>query len=547
MERGVVPPPSASNSEVPPELDALVLRMLERDPAKRLPSAREAARLLALVATKNFPTASAYRLEDVIDELWEGKLPRLLPQPTQPPDSVTKDQRRRDAFVEDTKPVGHHTAAEIAQVAKRRDRQIRADAWPTEYPATTPAPRAMTVTEDMAAVEDTFTGDPGSPEQQILRLKQSFVNAPSLWLLVDLGRVYQEAGALPRALGAYKMAAAKFAQRGLLIQAACIYQRMLGLGLPVDDLLHELRALPSFQGLPDAELLQTVFEFRSADFSEYRDLFESNAERVDVLHESPVLSSLAAEQFVGLVLALQRRCFAPGEVIIKEGDAGDSFYLLGRGRVVVSATNFAGQKVYLTSLADGDCFGEHGYFTGEPRTASVEALEPVEVLEVSKEILNRVLLEFPTVRESLRRFYKERIAESLLAKSQIFSALPTRARNALAERFTFESYATGDLIIREGDQSDAFYALKSGRVQVYTGDDELPRKLAVLGPGDIFGEIAAIEGTRRTASVRALEECELLCLEAAELNLLLAKNADIRRTIEREMKDRAAKNQLRNP
>lgn len=61
----------------------------------------------------------------------------------------------------------------------------------------------------------------------------------------------------------------------------------------------------------------------------------------------------------------------------------------------------------------------------------------------------------------------------------------------------------------------------------------------VLGPGEIFGEIAAIEGTVRSASVRALTGAEILRLEAAELNAMLAKNVDIRRMIERKIQERA--------
>jgi CRP-like cAMP-binding protein len=251
------------------------------------------------------------------------------------------------------------------------------------------------------------------------------------------------------------------------------------------------------------------------------------------------LSSLNAEQLVGLVQAVRLLSFNVGEDLVREGELGESFFLIGRGRVLVSTTNFAGQKIYVTSLSDGDCFGEHGFFTGEPRTATVEALEEVMVLEVSKDVLNRLIQEFPTVRESLRRFYKERIAESLLAKSPLFGHLSTSARKMFAERFTFETYEPGDLIIREGDQSDAFYAIKAGRVLVYTGPDDSAISLAELGPGDIFGEVAALEGTVRTASVRALMDCEILRLEASELNAMLARNIEIRRMIEEKIEERA--------
>jgi cAMP-dependent protein kinase regulator len=316
-----------------------------------------------------------------------------------------------------------------------------------------------------------------------------------------------------------------------------------------EALRDEIKRLRSLQGLPDQDILKRVVseDDASADFSEYRGIFGVAAGReqpvgqdtIEIFAESPIFSSLNAEQFVGLVQALELRPFNVGDTIIREGESGDSFFMIGRGRVVVSATNFAGHKVYMTSLADGDCFGEQSFFTGEPRNATVEALQEVLVLEASKEVLNRVVVEFPTVRESLRRFYKERIAQSLLAKSPLFGHLSITARRLFAERFTFESYNPGDLIIREGDLSDAFYAIKSGRVLVYTGREKDAIPLAELSPGEIFGEMAALEGTHRTASVRALTDCEILRLESSELNTLLAKHVEIRRMIEEKIETRS--------
>lgn len=568
----VVPSPRSINPDVPPELAALVLRVLEREPARRPANAREVAMALGEIVAKHFPAASEYRLTDVISSMWDHHLPRLLPAADER--ELTRDARPPSqmsavAAAENTKPVGERTAAEIAAVA-RRIKGVDGSAWahpadahPLEVARARHVPRAESITRqelgasliaDLGAelhTEQTVaqnlllpTAREAEALSEIAELKAQFVHDPSLWVIVDIGRAYQRAGMSTKAMGAFKLAAAKFAQRGLLIQAATIYCMMLG--RLRDDQINEafrdeIKRLRTFQGMPDEEILTEVFNSPddSADFSEFRDVFVATHEPIDIFSESPILSSLNAEQLVGLVQALKLRTFDLGEVLVSEGEPGDSFFMIGRGRVLVSTTNYAGQKIYVTSLSDGDCFGEHGFFTGEPRTASVEALEEVMVLEVSKEVLNRLVVEFPTVRESLRRFYKERIAESLLAKSPLFGQLSTSLRKMFAERFTFETYEPADLIIREGDQSDAFYAIKAGRVLVYTGPEETAITLAELGPGDIFGEVAALEGTVRTASVRAMSDCEILRLEASELNALLARNIEIRRMIEEKIEARA--------
>lgn len=550
VEAGPIPRPSESNPDVPPELDELVMATLERDRAARLRSAREAAERMALIQNKHFPETTQYKLSEHIAQLWAGALPRLLPDAPAPREVVepTANHRRNvGSVVQQTQRLGAATAG-IALEALAGAHQVRADSvWTDEATAASLVPNELAGPPALTEAPETELEMPkveapaAHEGQEVSRLKKLFVTQPNLWVLVDIGEAWMRVGSPRRGLGAFKLAAAKFAQRGLLVQAATIYRLILEHAELDEPLREEIKRLPSLQGLSNSELLEVVFddEDDTADFEDYRDVFDDSPRRVDVYTESPVLSSLNAEQLVRVLEALELRRYEVGQTILEEGAAGDSFFLVGRGRVVVSGKSFEGEKVYLTTFSDGDCFGEVSFFTGERRSATVEAVEKAWVLEVARPTLNRVLQEYPTVRESLLRFYKERIAGTLLAKSPLFAKLDVRQRKDLAERFIFETYQAGDLVIREGDHSDAFYAIKSGRVRVYTGRDDAPTELAALGPGEIFGEIAAIEGSRRTASVRALSECELLRLEAAELNSMLAKNVEIRRMIEAQVAARS--------
>ena len=558
VESMPIPRPSAFNPEVPPELDDLVLSMLERDPQRRLRSARDVAMQLHMIQGQHFPTETGFHLQEVIRGLWDGQPPRLLPAPEDEVDN-THPSVVRDRDAEGSDGLSASEAAVLAEAAARQYKHVKQDSdWnrPVEPTVSSRPPRPDEEVAFDAAPTELELGPAITPamiaaakaDTELGRLKRLFIADPNLWVLVDIGRQYAVSNRPAHALGAYKLAAAKFAQGGLLVQAACIYREILEAHGSNESIREEIRRLPSLQGQSTRELLKQVFSpvDGTADFSDYHDIFEHDARAADVFHESPILASLNAEQFLSFVEAVSLRRFSGSETIIAEGELSDSFYLLGRGRVVVSTENFEKRKVYITSLSDGDCFGEQSYFTGEPRNATVETVDGAVVLEVSKEVLNRVTQEFPTVRASLRRFYKERIAESLLAKSQLFGHLHIRARRELAERFSFESYDQGDLVIREGDLSDAFYAIKSGSVMVYTGDDDSPTVLADLGAGEIFGEIAALEGSRRTATVRTKTPCELLRLEAAELNAMLSRNIDIRRSMERTIAERNAGRQRRS-
>lgn len=551
VENGPVPRPSEFNPDVPEELDDLVMATLERDQDKRLRSAREAAERMALIQNTHYPETTQYKLSECLTDMWMGALPRLLPDAPapgeRPPVEPTRSQRgrRRPSIVQQTNRIGAATAG-VAIRALQGSYQVRSNSvWTDEATAASVVPHELAgpaltnpgPTERSAPV----AGEDSSERQEVSRLKRLFVSQPNLWVLVDIGLKWLEADDPRKAFGAFKLAAAKFAQGGLLVQAATIVRLMLEHTELDEPMREDIKRLPGLQGMSNSELLEAVFDEHDpiADFSDYADVFAGGAQPVDVYTESPVLSSLNAEQLVRVIEALKLRRFETGETIVSEGEVGDSFFLMGRGRVVVSAKNFDEDKIYLTTFSDGDCFGEVGFFTKEARSATVEPVEKTWVLEVERPTLNRVIQDYPTVRESLLRFYKERIAGSLLAKSPLFAAIDIKQRKALAERFIFETYAAGDLVIREGDHSDAFYAIKSGEVRVYTGPDDGATELAMLGAGEIFGEIAAIEGSRRTASVRAVSECELLRLEAAELNAMLAKNVEIRRRIESQIADRS--------
>jgi len=74
----------------------------------------------------------------------------------------------------------------------------------------------------------------------------------------------------------------------------------------------------------------------------------------------------------------RRRIYAPGEMVIRAGDRADSFHVIVGGRAGV-----AGREL-LPALREGDCFGEIGVVDGQPRSATVIALEELRTVEVAR-------------------------------------------------------------------------------------------------------------------------------------------------------------------
>ncbi len=102
------------------------------------------------------------------------------------------------------------------------------------------------------------------------------------------------------------------------------------------------------------------------------------------------------------------RSYDAGAAIVREGEYGDSLFLIVEGNVLVEGTDPRGKKVTLATLGPGDFFGEVAVLTGKPRTATVTAQGPVTLIEISKEVLAEICERHPQVSAVLERFYQDR-------------------------------------------------------------------------------------------------------------------------------------------
>lgn len=89
------------------------------------------------------------------------------------------------------------------------------------------------------------------------------------------------------------------------------------------------------------------------------------------------------------------------------------------------------------------------------------------------------------------------------------------------------SHPTGTVLFREGERGEKMYVIRSGKVNIWKhiSDDEIT--LAVLGPGEFFGEMALLEGLPRSAGATVVEEAVLIELEHAAFETLVRKNGEI--------------------
>jgi CRP-like cAMP-binding protein len=112
-----------------------------------------------------------------------------------------------------------------------------------------------------------------------------------------------------------------------------------------------------------------------------------------------------------------------------------------------------------------------------------------------------------------------------LAACALFEELPPEALDDLAEGSTLRRFAPDEAVVHKGDVSTALYVVSSGEAIV---ERKRGREIARLAPGDIFGEMAFLTGTERTATVRAAAvPLEVVKIEQDGLRRLLADRSDL--------------------
>jgi hypothetical protein len=118
------------------------------------------------------------------------------------------------------------------------------------------------------------------------------------------------------------------------------------------------------------------------------------------------------DELVAVMGGLQLIAYKAGDLVVSQGEPGDSLFLVTTGTVKAWVRNREGRYVLARRLGEGDFFGEISVLTGSPRTATVVAATPCELLELDRATLDGITTTHPRVREVLQRFYEQRIGAS---------------------------------------------------------------------------------------------------------------------------------------
>src|SRR6185369_4638290 len=222
----------------------------------------------------------------------------------------------------------------------------------------------------------------------------------------------------------------------------------------------------------------------------------------------PFLSDLPAAAFGPVIRALNVLRLTDGDFVIREGEPGVAFYLVGSGQVRVFATDSLGRQTDRAHLHESALFGEMSLLTAQPRTASVQVVGEADIVEVGRDALATLAAEIPTLGAALDRFARERLLKNLLATSPLFRPFNRQQQMDLIRRFDGHEVARDTVIIQEGGPGLGLFVVLTGEVEVSKrqgeGGDGAQVTLAHLRAGEVFGEMSLINNQPTFASVRAV-------------------------------------------
>jgi len=235
-----------------------------------------------------------------------------------------------------------------------------------------------------------------------------------------------------------------------------------------------------------------------------------------------LLDDVAREELADVVFPKQ---FASGEILMREGEEGDLFYILEQGEAHIFVLGDKGQEVVVRQCKQGDSFGELALMYNAPRNATVRALTDLKCWCMDRENFQYVIVR-ASMKKSDRYF-------GFLESVPLFASMDKADKMKLVEALIPRKVKKDSVVVRQGDIGDMFYLVERGGLDVIqltpAGHEEVVNK---KGPGDYFGEISLMADMPRSATVTTTEDCVLLTLDRKSfVSLIGSMEPELRRNV----------------
>ena len=220
-----------------------------------------------------------------------------------------------------------------------------------------------------------------------------------------------------------------------------------------------------------------------------------------------------------LVKAFELKTYEVGDVLMKQGDEGDCFYVLEEGITDVVIDN-VGKVAEKDGKGDANFVGELALLYNAPRSATIVAQTKVTSWALDRTTFKTIMM------ESSKGETESKLG--FLSKVSLLDPLSEQEKLQLSEALTTAEYAEGDLIITEGTEGNDMFIIEEGTVICTKNQGGVEVNVSPeLKAGSFFGELALLNDAPRAANVKALTKLSVLKIDRPTFKRVLGPLQDI--------------------
>jgi CRP-like cAMP-binding protein len=224
-----------------------------------------------------------------------------------------------------------------------------------------------------------------------------------------------------------------------------------------------------------------------------------------------------------LLAAGTARTVAAGAAIVREGDAGESLFVIEDGEVRVYKARSRSTPLEVARLGPGAMFGEIAVMADRRRHATVEALGAVRVVEIPRSAIAAAADGNPVLAELLDGLVRERLLSNLMAVAPFFAPIATDRRPEILARFRPRKVAGGTEVIEQGRTRQGLILVVLGTLELSVRrPDGKTVTIATVTEGAHAGELALMADGPEPATATSVGPCELVVLPARDFYAVVA-------------------------
>lgn len=254
---------------------------------------------------------------------------------------------------------------------------------------------------------------------------------------------------------------------------------------------------------------------------------------MDRLTLNPLFYDLSTSLFQKLSHDCSVLKYGPDEVVYREGEYSEDFYIVLQGMVKLTKSTSAGNK-YLGSVGKSDFFGEMGPLSGHPRWETAETEAPSYLLAISRDIFHELLSASSHIKELVDKKYLQRAIFGHLRIAPLFECIEEdRDLMPIIKAARLVSFQKGERLATEGEAGDGFYMIRNGYAKVTKLEGGREKIITYLRENMYFGEAALVGNEPWIVSVTALTSLEAIRIDKEAFRQFLHQNYQLAQYINR--------------